>query len=151
MCLLDKLENNLSKYQKQFEELNNDPQFRNIAFGSAGYLSKASKNRLYSQRERIGRVLDKIKLTELSIKIVNEELFNFKDIQDIYNNFLALRNPELGYEFQDEYFRIYKIAEMIEIIFNAFQVPYSKSILKHNMKYQNSNGILIDIPLEIAQ
>lgn len=83
MCLIDRLENNLAKYQKQFEELNNDPQFRNIAFGSAGYLSKASKNRLYSQREKIGEICDKIQLTKLAIKIVNGELFDFKDIQDI--------------------------------------------------------------------
>lgn len=151
MCLLCKLENNLTKYQKQFEELSSDSQFRNIAFGSAGCLSKASKNRLYSQREKIGRVLDKIKLIELSIKIVNGELFNYKDIQDIYNNFLILRNPELGYEFQDESFRIRKVTEMMNIIFDAFQMPYRKSILKNKMKYQNSNGILIEIPLEMIQ
>lgn len=151
MCLLDKLENNLVKYQKQFEELNNDPQFRNIAFGSAGYLSKASKNRLYSYRNKIGTVLDKINLTRLSIKIVNGELFNFKDIQSIYNNFLSIRNPELGYEFQDECFRICKVAEMINIVFDAFQVPYSKSILKFKMKYQNSGGTLIEIPLEMTR
>lgn len=148
MCLLDKLENNLIKYQKQFEELNNDPQFRNIAFGSAGYLSKASKNRLYSHREKIGKILDKINLTQLSIRIVNGELFEFKDIQSIYNNFLSIRNPELGYEFQDECFRICKVTEMINVVFDAFQVPYSKSILKYKMKYQNSSGVLIEIPLE---
>lgn len=148
MCLLDKLENNLIKYQKQFEELNNDPQFRNIAFGSAGYLSKASKNRLYSHREKIGKILDKINLTQLSIRIVNGELFEFKDIQSIYNNFLSIRNPELGYEFQDECFRICKVTEMINVVFDAFQVPYSKSILKYKMKYQNSSEVLIEIPLE---
>lgn len=150
MCLIDRLENNLAKYQKQLEELNNDPQFRNIAFGSAGYLSKASKNRLYSQREKIGEICDKIQLTKLAIKIVNGELFDFKDIQDIYNSFLALRNPELGYELQDECFRICKVTEMINITFDAFQVSYRKSILKYKMKYQNSSGILIEIPLEMA-
>lgn len=148
MCLLDKLQNNLIKYQNQFEELNNDPQFRNIAFGSAGYLSKESKNRLYSHREKIGRILDKINLTRLSIKIINGELFDFKDIQNIYNNFLSIRNPEFGYEFQDECFRICKVTEMITIIFDTFQAPYSKSILKYNIKYQNSSGALIEIPLE---
>lgn len=151
MCLIVKLENNLSKYQNQFDELQNDTQFRNIAFGSAGYLSKASKNRLYSQREKIGRICDKIQLTKLSIKIVSGEQFYFKDIQDIYNKFLALRNPELGYEFYDECFRICKVTEMMNIIFDAFQVPYRKSILKHKMKYQNSSGTLIEIPLEMAQ
>ena len=151
MCLVIKLENNLLKYQRQFDELNNDPRFRNIAFGSAGYLSKASKNRLYSQREKIGKVCDKIQLTKLAIKIVNGDFFDFKDIQDIYNSFLALRNPELGYELQDECFRICKVTEMINIIFDIFQVPYRKSILKHKMKYQNSNGILIEIPLEMIE
>lgn len=151
MELSERLKNNLVKYQKQFEELNNDPQFRNIAFGSAGYLSKASKNRLYSHREKIGKILDKINLTQLSIRIVNGELFYFKDIQGIYNNFLAMRNPELGCEFQDECFRICKVTDMINIIFDAFQVPYSKSILKYKMKYQNSGGILIEIPLEMAK
>lgn len=149
MNLTDKLEKNLKKYQAQFEELNNDFQFRNIAFGSAGYLSKASKNRLYSQREKIGKVLDKIKLTELSIKIVKGELFNFSDIRGIYNNFLSLRNPELGIEFYDECFHICKVTEMINIIFEAFQTPYRKSILKYGMKYENSHGGLIKIPLEM--
>ena len=77
MELLEKLKNNLAKYQKQFEELNNNQQFRNIAFGSVGYLSKASKNRLYSHREKIGKILDKINLIQLSIRIVNGELFLF--------------------------------------------------------------------------
>lgn len=151
MCLIDRLENNLAKYQKQFKELNIDPQFRNIAFGSVGYLSKSSKNRLYSQREKIGEICNKIQLTKLSIKIVNGELFDFKDIQNIYNSFLALRNPELGYEFQDECFRIRKVTEMINIIFDVFQVSYRKSILKHKMKYQNSSGRLIEIPLEMTE
>lgn len=150
MCLVDKLESNLNKYQKQFEEITNEPQFRNIAFGSAGYLSKASKNRLYTQREKIGKICDNIQLTKLSLKIVNGELFELRDIQEIYNNFLALRNPELRDEFMDGCFRIYKVTEMINIIFDAFQVPYRKSILKHKMKYKNSNGILIEIPLEIT-
>lgn len=151
MELLERLKNNLAKYKKQFEELNNDPQFRNIAFGSAGYLSKASKNRLYSHREKIGKILDKINLIQLSIKIVNGELFYFKDIQGIYNNFLSMRNPEFGYEFQDECFHICKVTEMINIVFDAFQVPYRKSILKYKMKYQNSSGVLIEIPLEMTK
>lgn len=125
--------------------------FRNIAFGSAGYLSKASKNRLYTQRNKIGKICDNIQLTKLSIKIVNGELFNFKDIQNIYNSFLVLRNPELGYEFQDECFRICKVTEMMNIIFDTFQVAYRKSILKYKMKYQNSSGTLIEIPLEMAR
>lgn len=147
MSLLDRLENNLIKYQQQFEEANNDAQFRNIAFGSAGYLSKASKNRLYTQRKKIGEICDKIQLIKLSIKIVSEEMFEFKDIQEIYNSFLSLRNPELGTEFMTECFRICKVTEMINIIFEAYQVPYRKSILKYKLKYKNSGGTVIEIPL----
>lgn len=150
MGLLERLENNLNKYNQQFEEATNDSQFRNIAFGSAGYLSKASKNRLHTQREKIGKICDKIQLTKLSIKIVSGEIFEFRDIQEIYNNFLSLRNPELGAEFMTESFRICKVTEMINIIFEVHQVPYRKSILKYRLKYKNSSGTVMEIPLEIS-
>lgn len=150
MRLSDRLESNLSKYQRQFEEAVNDAQLRNIAFGSAGYLSKASRNRLYAQREKIGRLCDKIQLTQLSIRIVNGETFEFKDIQAIYNSFLSLRNPELGAEFMTECFRLCKVTEMINIIFEVYQVSYRKSILKYKLKYKNSSGAVLEIPLEIS-
>lgn len=148
MSLLDRLDNNLIKYQQQFDEAINDAQFRNIAFGAAGHLSKASKNRLYRQREKIGRICDKIQLTKLSIKIVGGEIFEFRDIQEIYNSFLSLRNPEFGTEFMTESFRICKVTEMINIIFEAYQVPYRKNILKYKLKYKSFSGTVIEIPLE---
>lgn len=148
MSLLERLENNLNKYNELFEEANNDSQFRNIAFGSAGYLSKASKNRLYAQREKIGKICDKIQLTKLCIKIVRGETFNFQNIQDTYNNFLSVRNPEMRVEFATECFRICAVSDMINIILEAHQVPYRKTILKYKLKYQNNHGMIIEIPLE---
>ena len=150
MDLLGRLESNLSKYQQQFEAANNDAQFRNIAFGSAGYLSKASRNRLYAQRKKIGEICDKIQLSELSMRIVKGDVFEFRDIQKIYNNFLSLRNPEFGAEFMTECFRLRKVTEMINIIFEVYQVPYRKRTLKYKLKYKNSSGAMLEIPLEIS-
>ena len=47
--LIERLEIKLKTYTNEFEVLQNDSQIRNIAFGSAGYLSKGSKNKLYKQ------------------------------------------------------------------------------------------------------
>lgn len=151
VSLLERLENNLNRYNEQFEEVNNDSQFRNIAFGSAGYLSKASKSRLYAQREKIGRICDKIQITKLCIKIVKGETFNFQDIQDTYNNFLAVRNPEMRVEFATECFRLCAVSDMINIILEVHQAPYRKNVLKYKLKYQNRHGGIIEIPLGKAQ
>lgn len=146
-ALLNRLEANLEKYTRQFDELVDDFQFRNIAFGAAGYLNKASKNKLYSQRGRIGVICDKIQLTRLCIRIVKGEPFNYMDIRGIYTSFLADRSPEMSSEFETECFRLYAVKVMINMIFEVYQVPYRKSIVKYKLKYCNGGGNIIDIPL----
>ena len=148
--LLEKLNANLDRYTIQFEEINADPQFRNIAFGSAGYLSKASKNRLAAFRNRLGKITDKIALTKLCIKLVTGETFTYGDVRKIYYDFLAIRNPEMESYFLTECFPLCKVREMLTLIFDIHNVAYRKSVLRYNMKYTNTSGCTMDIPLTTA-
>ena len=81
--LIERLEIKLKTYTNEFEVLQNDSQIRNIAFGSAGYLSKVSKNKLYKYREKLGTITDKIELTKFCLKIVKGESFNLNDLHKL--------------------------------------------------------------------
>jgi hypothetical protein len=145
--LLERLEAKLKKYQQEFDSVNNNPQLRNIAFGSAGYLSKASKNRLYAFREKIGKICDNIALIELSIKIVSREIFTSYDLYTIAIKFLSLTHPEFLSIFRDSCFSLYKAKEMFNIIFEQYLVPYRKEILKLGIEYENEHGTRMTIDL----
>lgn len=146
--LLKRLEDKLVKQQQEFDTVSNDTQIRNIAFGSAGYLSNASRNRLYKYREKIGNICNNIELTTLSIKIVSKEIFILHDLYTTANKFLSLTHPEFLSIFRYDCFALCKVKEMFNIIFEQYLVPYRKEILKCGIEYENEHGIRMTIDLK---
>lgn len=147
--LLNKLKDTKAKNELEYESLMCDSQFRNIAFGSAGYLSKASKNKLYSHRERIGKLLDNIGLLEVCIKIVEQkDDFVLEDLYRIAVKYLSLTYPEYTNVFRDACFPIYKVKEMMNLIFKIYNIPYKKDILSYGINYLNNSGYQIKIELK---
>lgn len=149
ILLLEKLTDKKTKMISEYESLINNSQIRNIAFASAGYLSKASKNRLYSHRERIGKLLDNIGLLEICIKIVEQkDDFVLEDLYRIAVKYLSLTYPEYTNVFRDACFPICKVKEMMNLIFQIYNVPYKKEILSYGMNYLNNSGCQIKIKLK---
>lgn len=145
--LKEKLNIKLQKNKLKFDEIMNNTQLRNIAFGSVGCLSKGSKSRLYNYRKQIGCICNDIKLTEIALKIVNEEEFNICDLRDIYTSFLEERNSEYGYYFYTDIFPLRVVKEMINLIFDIYNFPYRKKITNIPLKYKNQHNGIIFIEL----
>lgn len=144
--LIEKLENKVEKYKRQFEEINNNPQFRNIAFGSAGYLSKGSKNRLYKYREKLGTIATSIQLTNFCIRIVKGETFKLNDLHEL-TLFITDLNPEFEFTFYNPCFSLAKVKEVVNIIFDRYSLPYKKDIFNCGLEYENEHGTRILINL----
>lgn len=138
--LAEKLEQKLKTYMDEFDLLQNNSQIRNIAFGSAGYLSKGSKNRLYKHREKLGTITDKIQLTKFCLKIVKGESFNLNDLHRINISFVADMYKEHETDFCDPCFPVFKVKEMVDIIFSRYSLPYKKDILACGLNYENTHG-----------
>jgi hypothetical protein len=146
--LVDKLQNKLEQYQNDFDEIYNNKQFREIAFGSAGNLSKASKNRLNSYRTQIGDACSKINIIKYALKIVNGETFTRYDLLDFHKDFILERNPEYEEYFYTDCFPIRIVKEMVDLIFDLYNAPYRKSVLSYPLIFQSGSGSKCQIPLQ---
>lgn len=145
--LIERLEIKLKTYTNEFEVLQNDSQIRNIAFGSAGYLSKGSKNKLYKHREKLGTITDKIELTKFCLKIVKGESFNLNDLHKLTISFVADMYKEYESVFYDPCFPVIKVKEIVHIIFNRYSLPYKKDIISCGLNYENTHGAKLIINL----
>jgi len=148
--LINKLSNKLTQYESEFDELCNNSQFREIAFGSAGNLSKASKNRLYSYRNQIGNIGDKVNITKYALKIAKGECFTRYDLSDLHRDFLLTRNPEYEQYFYTDCFPIRIVKEMVNLIFDLFHAPYRNSVLKNPLLFKCESGRICEISLTTA-
>lgn len=146
--LLATYEGKLYNYLKEFQEAQSDSQIREIAFGSAGNLSKASKGRLDRHREKIGRLLINAELMKVAIKLTRGEEFHLDDLEKIARDFLGNRNPEYQTYFYTGYFRLAEVTEMLGLIFEIYQLPYRKQLCTYKMKYRNQHDGLIEISLK---
>lgn len=148
--IINRLEVKLRKYLNDFEELQSNLQIRNMAFGSAGYLSKGSKNKLYKHREKIGDVTDEIQLTEFCLKIAKGEVFYLNDLHKLNTFFVADLHPEYSNVFLDTCFPIFRVAEIVNMIFERYSLPYKKDILSYGLVYKNTSGVKMLIDLKKA-
>lgn len=145
--LIERLEIKLKKYMNEFEVLQNNSQIRNIAFGSAGYLSKGSKNRLYKHREKLGTITDKIELTKFCLKIVKGESFNLNDLHKLNISFVSDIYKEYATVFYDPCFPVIKVKEIVHIIFDRYCLPYKRDIISCGLNYENNHGAKLVINL----
>lgn len=145
--LLNRLSAKLLKYTAEFETLQSNGQIRNIAFGSGGNLSKASLHRLDRHRNKLGEVCTQIRLTELSIRLINEKPFYLSDLSLIANDFLGTRNPEYSYCFSYELFKLQDVKDMLNLIYDVYRFSYRKEILAYGLTYINGHGGVVKIKL----
>lgn len=145
--LIVKLTNKLKQLDEEFDSIINDPQIRNIAFGSAGCLSKASKNRLYRHRDKIGVMGDKVGITKLALKIAQGEPFTRFDLDQLRIDFLLRRTDDYDVFYTDA-IPIRIIREMINEIADIFHLPYKRVVFKNPLIFNSlgSNSIC-EIPL----
>lgn len=145
--LIERLETKLNKYTNEFELLQKDPQIKNIAFGSAGYLSKGSKNKLYKYRDKLGITTDKIQLTKFCIRLVKGESFSLNDLHKLSISFVADIYEEYESIFLNSCFPIYKVKAMVHIIFNRYSLPYKQDIISCGLLYEREDGTNLVINL----
>lgn len=78
---IQRLEERVRAAQGTSKATSNDEQMRNIAFGSAGNLSRGSRSKLYSWRDKLGAASGKALAAELTLRAAKGEVFTREEIQ----------------------------------------------------------------------
>lgn len=85
---LEKLEERLAKAEEDFNNKYYDDRARGLGFVGAGCLSGSSRKYLDRNHKEMAKLADKINVLKIAIKVVKEEPFTLKELNDLqkYNN-----------------------------------------------------------------
>lgn len=87
---IERLEARVKAAQASSTATISDQQMRNIAFGSAGNLSRGSRNKLTGWRDKLGRAADKALAGELTLRVARGEVITREEIQ---RKFITMSTP----------------------------------------------------------